>query len=84
MYSGFRITFNGAGACQFDNDSARNVIIFVIDNYSASHSGNGKKTFLILCEGPTYGIHGNFGSREKKLIISFTKANTKLCFEFPL
>ena len=37
MYSGFRITFNGAGACQFDNDSARNVIIFVIDNYSRSN-----------------------------------------------
>ena len=88
MYSGFRITFNGEGGWKFDNGSARNNIIFVIifgiDNYSSSHSDNGKKTFLILCEGPTYGINGNFGSAEKKLIISFTKANTKFCFEFPL
>ena len=84
MYSGYGIAFDSAASLSFNNVTVRNFIIFDVDNSSPYHSDNGKKTFLILCEGPTYGIHENFGSREKKLIISFTKANTKLCFEFPL
>ena len=35
--------------------------------------------FLILGEGPTYGINGSFGSQEKKVSINFSTANTKLC-----
>ena len=30
-------------------------------------------TFLLLGEGPTYGINGSFGSPEKKFSINFTK-----------
>ena len=35
--------------------------------------------FLILGEGPTFAINGNFGSPAKKFSINFTKSNTKFC-----
>ena len=43
------------------------LIIIGVDNSSSSHSENGKKSFLILANGPTFGINGSFGSPEKKL-----------------
>ena len=49
----------------FDNDFAKNVIIFGVDNSSSSHSDNRRNNFFILGEGPTFGINGNFGFREK-------------------
>ena len=33
----------------------------------------------MLCEGPVFGINGNFGSPEKKFSINFRKANTNIC-----
>ena len=77
VYSGYGIKFDSAGLWSFDNDFARNVMIFGLDNCSSSHSDNHKNDFLILSEGPTYGIGGSFGSPEKKFSINFTKANTK-------
>ena len=47
----------------------RNVITFVVDNSSSSHSDNRKNSFLTLREGPTYGINGSFGSPEKSLVL---------------
>ena len=45
-----------------------------------SHSDNRENNnFLILGEGPTYGINGSFGSPEKKFSVNFSKANTKFC-----
>ena len=79
VYSGYGITFDSAGSWSFENDFARNVIIFGVYNISSSHSDNRKNNFLILGEGPTYDIHGSFGSPEKKFNINFTKASTKLC-----
>ena len=35
--------------------------------------------FIILGEGPVYGINGSFGSQEKKFSINFTKTNTNFC-----
>ena len=35
--------------------------------------------FLILGEGPTFGLNGSFDTPEKKLSIKFTKANAKIC-----
>ena len=61
----------------FDNDYARNVIVFGFNNTSSSHADNRKNNFLILGEGPTFGIDGSFGSPEKNFSINFTKANTK-------
>ena len=42
VFSGYRITFDSAGSWSFDNDFARNVIIFGVDNSSLSHSDNRK------------------------------------------
>ena len=80
VYCGQRITFDSAGSWSFDNDFARNVIIFGVDNSSSSHSENRTNNFLILGEGPTYGVNGSFGSPEKKFNINNTQANTKFCF----
>ena len=78
VYSGYRITFDGAGSWRFDNKFDRNVIIFRVDNLLSSHSDNRKNIFLILGEGANYGINGNFGSPEKKFSINFRKANTNI------
>ena len=52
---------------------------FGVDNSSSSHSENRNNNFLVLGEGPIYGINGSFGSPEKKFTVSFSKANTKCC-----
>ena len=55
------MTFDNAGSFSFDNDLARNIITFGVDNSLSSHSNNRKNNLLILCEGPTYGINESFG-----------------------
>ena len=72
MYSGYAITFDSGGSWNFNNEIARNVIIFGVDNSSTSHSDNRKDNFLILGEGSTFGINGNFGSK-KKICINLLK-----------
>ena len=76
--NGYRITFDSAGWWSFDNNTARNVIIFGVDNSPWSHSDN-RKNNLILGEGPTFGINESFGWPEKKFGINFNKANIKFC-----
>ena len=61
VYHGCGITFDNAGSFSFDNDLARNIITFGVDNSLSSHSNNRKNNLLILCEGPTYGINESFG-----------------------
>ena len=63
----------------FDDDFARNVIIFCVDSSSSSNSDNRKNNFLILGEGPTYVIIAAFGSLTKTCNIYFTKTNRKFC-----
>ena len=46
MYSGYGITLYYAGFRSFDNDTARNVTIFCVNNCLSSHADNGKKTFF--------------------------------------
>ena len=65
-----------------DNDITRNVINFGVDNSSLFHIGNCKNNFLMLGEGPTFGINGSFGSSKKKFNIDFSKANKKFCLSF--
>ena len=62
-----------------DNDTARNVVIFGVDNSASSHADNAKNHFLMLGKVPTFRISGSFGSPKKKFSISFRKANTKFC-----
>ena len=73
LYSRYRITFESAGSWSFDNGTARNVIIFGVDNSSSSHSDNRKNDFLILGKGSTFGINGSFGTPEKKFSINLLK-----------
>ena len=77
VYSGYGMTLDRAGSWSFDDDFARNIIIFGVDNNSSSHSDNRKNNFLMLGEGPTYGINGSFGSPEKHFDVNIIKANTK-------
>ena len=67
VYSGYRTTFDSAGSWNFGNDFTGNAVIFEIDNSSSSHSDSRKNNFLVLGEGPTYGINGSFGSPGKKV-----------------
>ena len=46
MYSGYGIAFVGAVSWSFDNDFARNVVIFGVDNKSSSYSDFCKKSFF--------------------------------------
>ena len=79
VYSCYGITFDRAGSWSFDNEFARNAIIFGVDNSSLYHADNRKNTCLVLGEGPTFRINGRFGSPEKRFSINFTKANKKVC-----
>ena len=60
MFSGYGITLDSAGSWSFNNDTARNVIIFGADNSSSSHADN-------------FGINGGFDSPGKKFTINFSK-----------
>ena len=68
MHSGYGIAFNWKILWSFNDDFARNVIIFAIDDSSSSNTDNLKHDFLILGEEDTFGINGSFGAQEKKLI----------------
>ena len=83
VYSGHRVTFDVVGSWSFDNNTARNAIIFGVYNILSFHADNFKNKFLMLGEGPTFGISGNFGSPEKKFSINFSKASTKFCLSLP-
>ena len=67
MYSGYGITF---GIILI-------LIIFDVDNSSSFHSDNRKNNFLVLGEGPSFGINGSFRLPEKRFSINFTKANSR-------
>ena len=57
MYSGFEITFDGAGLWSFENDTAINVIIFGNDDSLFPYSDYRKNKFLVLSEGSTFRIN---------------------------
>ena len=67
VHSDYGIRFGSTGSWSLNNDTARNVIIFGVDNSSLSHSYNRKNNFLVLGECPTFGINGSFSSTEKKV-----------------
>ena len=59
--------------------SAKNVVVFGVDNSSSYHTDDHINNILMLGEVPTYGINGSFGSPEKKFSINFSKASAKFC-----
>ena len=73
MYSGYGITVDGAGLWSFNNDAARNIIIFVVDNSSSSHFDNSKNNFLELSKGPTFGIMEALVHQRKRLVLILVK-----------
>ena len=67
MYNDYGTAFDGKGEWNFGNDSARNVVIFRVDNCSSSHTDNCKNHFLVLGEGKTFGINGSLGAPGNKV-----------------
>ena len=57
----------------FDKEYARNVVIFVVDHSSSSHTDNRQNDFLVLVEGPTYVINDSPGTAEKNLVLTLVK-----------
>ena len=59
----------------------KNVVIFGVDNSSSSHTDNQKNGFLILGDGPTFGINGSFGASESNFHF---KSKEKMLLKFAL
>ena len=64
---------DSAGSWSFNNDLARSIIIFGVNNSSLFHSDNCKNNFLILDEGLTFEINGSFDHQRKSLILILEK-----------
>ena len=73
VYSGYGITFNGNGSWNFGNDLPRDGVVFDVNNSSSSHTDNWKNNFLVLGEGSTYGINGNFGKKKFCIVDYYLK-----------
>ena len=72
-YNDGGIAFDGKGYWSFVNDTARNVVIFGVDNKSSSHIDNLKNNFLVLGKGPTGSINGSVGTAEKNIELTLVK-----------
>ena len=57
---------------------------FGVDNSSSSHSDNRNNNFLVLGEGPIYGINGSFGSPEKSLLLALAKQTQNVVWFYVL
>ena len=73
VYSGYGIAFDGKGSWSFNDDFARNVIIFGVDSSLSSHTDNLKDDFLVLVEGDTFSSDGSFDALEKNLLLILVK-----------
>ena len=80
VYCGYRILFDSAGSWSFGYVLAGNVLNFGVYNlFITVHADSRKNKFLVLGQGLAYRINGSFGSPEKEISISFSKANPKFC-----
>ena len=79
MYRDHGMTFDSAGSWTFDNDTARNVITFGVDNGSSSHAENAKNDVFVVKRRSNL---RNFVSPEKKFRNNVSKANKKFCLNF--
>ena len=77
VYNGYRIASDGEDWWSVGNGTARNVVIFGVDNSLSPYVDNLKNNFWKLGKGPTFRTNGRFGSVDKKFSINFIKANTK-------
>ena len=76
LYSGYKNFFDSAASWNFDDDTARNAMIFGVDNNSSPNVENRKQNFLLLLEVLTFDINGSYCSAEKNFSISFSKTDT--------
>ena len=67
VYSGYGVWFNRRGGWSFDNGTARNILIFGVNNILSSHVDNLKTNFLVLGEGDTFGNNFKFWCNRKKV-----------------
>ena len=67
VYSGYGVWFNRRGGWSFDNGTARNILIFGVNNILSSHADNLKTNFLVLGEGDTFGNNFKFWCNRKKV-----------------
>ena len=72
-YSGYGITFYSAGFWIFDNDTARNFIIFGVDNSLSSHCDNHKNNFLVIGEYTTFELMKGLVYQRKNLVLILVK-----------
>ena len=73
MYSGYGIAFYVEEWWSFGNGTAKNVIIFGVDNSSSLYFDNLTNNLLTLGKDPTFRINGNFGEPEEKFSTNFLK-----------
>ena len=73
VYSGYGITFDGEGLWNFDNDFAKNIVIFGVGNSSSYHPDNRKNNFLVLGEGLAYVINRTLVSPGKMFVLILVK-----------
>ena len=77
VYSGYRIIFDSVCSWGFNNDTARNAIIFGVGNSLSSRADNGQGEG----ENPTFGINGS--SPEKKrlalILVNQTQSFARVC-----
>ena len=71
--------FDGKGEWCFGNDYGRDVIIFVVDNGWSSHADNLTHKLLVLGEKEKPLVLMKPLVRQKKIVINFTRRNTKYC-----
>ena len=79
-YNGGGIAFGGKCCWNYNNDTARNVVIFGVDNSLLSDIDNPKSNFLVLGKEPTESVNGSVGTAEKKSSVDFSEANTSLYY----
>ena len=79
VYSGYRIIFDSVCSWGFNNDTARNAIIFGVGNSLSSRADNGQGEG----ENPTFGINGSFGKKKKKrlalILVNQTQSFARVC-----
>ena len=73
VYTSYGITFDITGSWSFNNDTARNVIIFVIDDTSSSDADNRKNNFFVLGEGPILELMETLHHQRKSFVLILLK-----------
>ena len=73
LCSGYGIAFDWKGSWSFNDEFARNVIIFGVDNSSSSQTDSLKHDFVISGEGDNFKINGSLGAPEKNVMLILVK-----------